>query len=198
MDHRAQTHILWEHTCCRSTRWSAARLCDRCGARAAATIVGVTVADAMARLNSLDDRPVSMNSALSNQAAADSAVVSAHQHVRPEGRSAAGEGWPVAYGRDVCWEDRDELPPPSSTPSLHPDLERAFVFGLWLLGGVVSSFMAIGAVVDFERANYFGSFTRAIAAAAGPTSVIALAIDGWVRQRRPKMQRANSRASSAT
>jgi hypothetical protein len=164
-------------------------LCDRCGARAASTIVGVTVADAMARLNSFDGRPVDANSALSNQAAADSAVLTIDREARPEGRSTSGDGLPVAHGRDVCRDDKDEIPPPSSTSSLHPDLERAFVFGLWLLAGLVSSFMAIGAVVDFERANYVGSFTRAIAAAAAPISVIALAIDAWVRQRRSKMPR---------
>ena len=47
--------------------------------------------------------------------------------------------------------------------------------------------MAIGAMVEFDRANYLQSFTCAIAAAAGPTSVIAFAIDGWVKQHRSKV-----------
>ena len=63
MEYIEQWPMLWEHTCCQSTRWSGARLCDRCGRAAAATVHGVAVADAMARLSSMDDGPLAIAAA---------------------------------------------------------------------------------------------------------------------------------------
>ena len=62
------------------------------------------------------------------------------------------------------------------------------MFGYWLLSGLVSAMMGIGAVVEFDRTNYVSSILCAVGAAAGPTSVIAFAIDAWVRQHRSNVQ----------
>jgi hypothetical protein len=49
--------------------------------------------------------------------------------------------------------------------------------------------MALGAIVEFEQANYVRSFTCAISAAAPPTSVIAFAIDGWLKHYRSNLDK---------
>jgi hypothetical protein len=68
------------------------------------------------------------------------------------------------------------FPLPRPAAAIHPDLERALVFGLRLVSGLVCAFMVIGAVVELERGNFARSFTCGISAAAAPTSVIAFAI----------------------
>jgi hypothetical protein len=93
---------------------------------------------------------------------------------------------PVAQRRPNWQRHEKDLPAVRQTAKLHPDLERAFVAGLWLLAGLVCTFMAIGAVVEFARASYVWSFTFAICASGVPASVIAVAIDGWFKQRRWK------------
>lgn len=103
MDSRAQTPPLWEHTCCQTRCWSATRMCDRCGAQAAFSIVGVSTVEAMAHLHSLERR-------------------------RFETQSAS------------CFQEA----------SIHPGLERALGFGLWLFSGLGCAFMVIGAVAEFE------------------------------------------------
>jgi hypothetical protein len=171
MDWPAQTQPLWEHTCCETRYWSAARMCDRCGAQAAFVVVGVSTTDAMARLHSLEQRPLEMKSAPCLHA---SAVLPESPGINPD------EQVPFAKRRDS--EGSSRLP-------LHPDLERALVFGLWLLSGLVCVFMVIGAVVEFEGGNYARSLTCGISAAAAPTSVIAFAIEGWLKHCRSKTQR---------
>jgi hypothetical protein len=59
-----------------------------------------------------------------------------------------------------------------------------------LLSGLVCAFKVIGALVEFERANYARSFIWGISAAAAPTSLIAFAIDGWLEHCHSKRQRA--------
>jgi hypothetical protein len=81
MDWRAQTQPLWEHTCCQARYWSAARRCDWCGAQAALVVVGVSTADAMARLHSLEQRPLDPKSVARFQA---SAVLQESPDVNPE------------------------------------------------------------------------------------------------------------------
>jgi hypothetical protein len=145
----------------------------------------------MARLHFLDPSRIETNATPTGQATADlrsPAMVNPAQPVR------AGVP-PVCEGRlDVPNRlrsrrvDDEDLPPPRLASPLHPDLERALVFGLWLLSGLVCAFMAIGAFVEFERANYVRSFTCAISAAAAPTSVIAFAIDGWFKHHRSKVK----------
>jgi hypothetical protein len=184
MDRYAHTHTLWEHTCCHTRRWSAARLCDRCGAQATVTIVGVSIRAAMGRLNSLDLSEVDaipthrQPPAPSHPSSVALSPARPMPAVRP---SAANERPPIPYPRRICQGDHDELPLPPPVRNLHPDLERALVFGLWLVSGLVCALMVIGAIVEFERGNYAHSFTCGISAAAAPTSVIAIAIDGWLK-----------------
>jgi len=190
MDHHAQTHVLWEHTCCQTRRWSASPLCDRCGAQASATIRGVSLEDAMTRLNSLDHRPVHTRPQGGETAAPPvSADLNIGQGLRRVRRTAVDERRRLAHRVEATGLDDDEhsYVPPTAGP-LHPDLERAFMFGYWLLSGLVSAVMGIGAVVEFDRTNYVSSILCAVGAAAGPTSVIAFAIDAWVRQHRSNVQ----------
>jgi hypothetical protein len=178
MDRHAQTQPLWEHTCCQTRYWSAARMCDRCGAQAAFVVVGVSTADAMARLHSLDRWPVETTPTQRLQATAplhDSPVVNPDEQVLAAGRHASERRPSLPHG-STCDGDEDERPPSRPSAHLRPDLERALVFGLWFLSGLVCAFMVIGAVVEFERANFARSFTCGISAAAAPTSVIAFAI----------------------
>jgi hypothetical protein len=55
MDFRAPALVLWEHTCCQTRYWSAARRCDRCGTQAAWLVPGVSTAESMAHLSSLEE-----------------------------------------------------------------------------------------------------------------------------------------------
>ena len=186
--------LLWEHTCCETRHWSAARLCDRCGAQAVVSVAGVSMQDAMERLHSLDERqPFVTRSAERPQGTAadppQSVVVSPVEQVLPLAQPISERRPPVPNRRPIYQDDEDELPAARPPTILHPDLERALVFGLWLLTGVVCTVMAIGAVVEFERANFFQSFKWAILAAAAPTGIIGLAIDGWLKQRRWKTER---------
>ena len=191
MDWHARTHRLWQHTCCHSRRWSAAQLCDRCGAHATSFVVGVSIADAMARPQFLDGPRIETNAKQPDQATADlgsPAIANPGEAVR-DGVPPASEARLGIPSRPPSRRaDEEELPPPRLASPLHPDLERALVFGLWLLSGLVCAFMSIGAVVEFERANYVRSFTCAISAAAAPTSVIAFAIDGWFKHHRSKVK----------
>lgn len=192
MGWRAQTQPLWEHTCCQTRHWSAARRCDRCGAQAAFLVGDVSIVDAMARLHSLEQPPLETKSAPRLQASAvlpKSPVVNPDEHV-PSAKRGGYEGRPrLLHHRSICRGDEDEFPPPRPMASIHPDLERALVFGLWLLSGLVCAFMAIGAVVEFERGNYARSFTCGISAAAPPMSVITFAVDGWLKHCRSKTER---------
>jgi hypothetical protein len=191
MDWHARTQRLWQHTCCHSRCWSAARLCDRCGAHATSVVVGVSIADAMARSHPLDPLRIETNEMQPRQATAD---LPSPAMVNP--REPVSAGVPPASERRLGIPNRppsrradeEDLPAPRLASPLHPDLERALVFGLWLLSGLVCAFMTIGAVVEFERANYVRSFTCAISAAAAPTSVIAFAIDGWFKHHRSNVK----------
>ena len=191
MDSSARTQRLWQHSCCHSRRWSAARLCDRCGAHATSVVVGVSIADAMARQHFLEPLQTETNATQFAQAPAD---LSSLAMVNPGERVLAGVppasegGRSIANRRPARRADEEDLTAPRLAALLHPDLERALVFGLWLLSGLVCAFMAIGAGVEFERANYVRSFTCAISAAAAPTSVIAFAIDGWFKHHRSKVK----------
>jgi hypothetical protein len=191
MDRHARTQPLWEHSCCQTRYWSAARMCDRCGAQAAFVVVGVSTADAMARLHFLDLPRIETNARQPGQATADlrsPAIANPGEAVRA-GVPPASEGRLGIPSRPPSSRaDEEDLPPPRLASLLHPDLERALVFGLWLLSGLVCAFMSIGAVVEFERANYVRSFTCAISAAAAPTSVIAFAIDGGFKHHRSKVK----------
>jgi hypothetical protein len=145
----------------------------------------------MARLHSLEQPPLETKSAPRLRASAvlpKSPVVNPDEQV-PSAKRGGSEGRPrLLHHRSICPRDEDEFPPPRPIASIHPDLERALVFGLWLLSGLVCAFMAIGAVVEFQRGNYARSFTCGISAAAAPTSVFAFAIDGWLKHFRSKMQ----------
>lgn len=192
MDFYARTQRLWQHTCCQTRYWSAARLCDRCGTHGTSVVVGVSMADAMAHLHLLEQLPIEPEAAVSQRTTA---------HLRSHARMNPGQQVPlseepaseprssVAQKGPDCQRHEEDLPAPRSTVSFHPDLQRALVASLWLLSGLVCTSMAIGAFVEFDRANYVRSFTCAISAAAAPTSVIAFAIDGWLKHHRSKMQR---------
>ena len=190
MDWHARTQRLWQHTCCHSRRWSAARLCDRCGAHATSVVVGVSIADAMARQHFPDSLKVETDSTRSGQAAADRpspAMVSPGERVLADVPPPSEERVGTT-SRSTSRRTDEEIHAPRLRSPLHPDLERALVFGLWLVSGLASTFMSIGAVVEFERADYVRSFTCAISAAAAPISVVAFAIDGWLKHQRPKVK----------
>jgi hypothetical protein len=136
----------------------------------------VSVDDAMERLNSLDSRPSFATSSVTPEGQLPSAE-----------QLLSGRPVPVSRRRPAC-EEEDDVSAPRPARSIHPDLERALVCGVWLLSGLVCTFMAFGAFVEFERANIFRSFMCAISAAAGPTSVMVLAIDGWLKHHRANMK----------
>jgi hypothetical protein len=153
--------------------------------------VGVSIADAMARPQFLDPPRMEANPRQPGQGTADlrSPEMANKGEPVPAGELPACEGRLGIPNRPPSRRaDEEPLPPPRLASPLHPDLERALVFGLWLLGGLVCAFMAIGAVVEFERANYVRSFTCAISAAAAPTSVIAFAFDGWFKHHQSKVR----------
>ena len=113
VNYQAQTHALWEHTCCQTRRWSAGQRCDRCGAQATSTILRVSIEDAMARLHSLEQRRVDTSPPRRDQPAAprsDSAVVNPSQERLSAGRSASDERPPIARPRRLCQGDEGELP----------------------------------------------------------------------------------------
>ncbi|MGI8422816.1 MAG: hypothetical protein ACR2NO_01640 [Chloroflexota bacterium] len=150
-------------------------------------MAGVSIKDAMARLHSLDQRPFVARSAERLEVTADSpdsSLVTPVERVLPVARPISDPRAPVPNRRHINRDAEDELPALRPPTTVHPDLERALVFGLWLLGGLVCTLMAIGAVVEFQRANFFRSFTCAISAAAAPTSIVAFAINGWLKHRR--------------
>ena len=76
----------------------------------------------------------------------------------------------------------DDTPHPTLERS-NSDVERAFVFGLWMLTGVGSTFMAIGTFAEFEQGHFALAFLLATGAAGPLTGLVALAVDGWQRGR---------------
>jgi hypothetical protein len=56
-----------------------------------------------------------------------------------------------------------------------------------LVVGAACAMWAYGALVAFEHSDYLASFAHAVSAAAAPTGVVVMAIDGWMKQRRTKL-----------
>ena len=192
MDWHARTHRLWQHTCCHSRRWSAAQLSLIDAALMRRPSSWVYRSPMRWRVRSFSTgleskpmrnspiRPQPISAALRSRILAKQCAMGCRR--LPRRRLGIPSRPPSRRA------DEEDLPPPRLASPLHPDLERALVFGLWLLSGLVCAFMSIGAVVEFERANYVRSFTCAISAAAAPTSVIAFAIDGWFKYHRSKVK----------
>lgn len=136
MDVNARTLSLWEHACCGDRYWSAARLCDRCGADAFAVLFSVPLADAMARMH-FHARPATVPTPVPASTPAVDAPVP------PVGDPPQAPALPVA-ARPVPATRRhpireDELGPPvARSPTGQPsDPGVAFLLGISLAGMLV-------------------------------------------------------------
>jgi hypothetical protein len=178
---------IWEHTCCRSRRWSAARLCDCCGAPAALFISGVSIEEVMARPYSLDGKSPATTRGDAPNNAAPNAVAASAVDAPPSHRPTVANGGPakpaVATRRRPVYDEDEDKPVAVLTKRHGEWMEPAIVPALCLILGFYGAFKAIGAVVEFQRGNHPQVFLCVVSAAVGPFVVAALLLESW-RDRR--------------
>jgi len=163
-DMNASLVPIWEHTCCGGRITSAAQRCDRCGALSTARVL-TPPADWIAPTLTPLTRPPFILQATGATGVrtlqAGPRQVTSRAIREDEGEAVAAAG-PARRSSD--------------------DLERALVFGLWLLAGIASSLLGLGAAVEFEAGRHLASMVHAVAATAPALGILFMAGDATVRR----------------